>query len=298
VASLDRIPERPSQELWVAIAGPMVNFAIAGALRLSVDQLPDATQLSIVGGHFLAKVMYVNLSMGLFNLLPAFPMDGGRVLRALLALRMDYVRATQIAATAGQVLAVLLGLAGLFGNWLLLFIAVFVFSAAQREALFVQTRAVLRGVPVTDAMLTAFQTLCASDPIARAAKLLLASEQQDFPVLRDDRLVGVLTRTNLMRALESDQREEPVEAVMTETCEVANASEMLDAAFRRMEQSGCTSLPVVRDGALVGMLTLEHVGRWLMVRGALQKAGTRPPRGTAERQTPEEPGALADLLGH
>jgi Zn-dependent protease/predicted transcriptional regulator len=279
VARLERIPEKPSQELLVAIAGPMVNFAIAGALWFSVDALPDASQLSIVGGRFLAKVMYVNLSIGLFNLLPAFPMDGGRVLRALLALRMDYVRATQIAATAGQIVAALLGLAGLFGNWFLIFIALFVFSAAQQEALIVQTRAVLRGVPVTDAMLTSFQSLQASEPISRAVELLLASEQEDFPILRDGTVVGVLTRKDLLRALAGNERDQPVGTVMTQTSAVAEATEMLDGAFQRMQESGCTSLPVVRQGSLVGMLTLEHLGKWLMVRGALQHRDPRPNSG-------------------
>ena len=298
VARLERIPEKPSEELLVAIAGPVVNFLIAGALWLSVDALPDASQVSMVGGRFLAKVMYVNLSIGAFNLLPAFPMDGGRVLRALLAMRMDYVRATQIAATAGQIVAALLGLLGLFGNWFLLFIALFVFSAAQQEALLVQTRAVLRGVPVTDAMLRHFSTLQEAEPLSRAVELLLGSEQEDFPVLRDGGVIGVLTRKDLLRALAGNDRDQPVAAVMTQTSAVADASEMLDAAFRRMQESGCTSLPVVRQGALVGMLTLEHIGNWLMVRGALQQRDVsgskgidddgyaRAPRRTSARAQP------------
>jgi Zn-dependent protease len=141
VARLERAPEQPVAELLIAVAGPAVNFVIAAALWLVADRLPGPDKLPLVGGSILGKVMYANLSIGLFNLLPAFPMDGGRVLRALLAMRLPYVRATRIAANAGKALAVLLGLAGLFGNPFLVFIALFVFVAAEQEAVMVQTHA-------------------------------------------------------------------------------------------------------------------------------------------------------------
>jgi Zn-dependent protease/CBS domain-containing protein len=269
VARLERMPERPREELLVAIAGPAVNFVIAGLLWLLSTKVALPDQLKLVGGHFASKVLYVNLSLGLFNLLPAFPMDGGRALRAVLAMRMDYVRATQVAASAGQALAILLGVAGLFSNTFLMFIALFVFAGARQEALLVQARAVLAGVPVTAAMLTRFQTVAATDPIARAVSLLQESDQEDFPVLRDDVVVGVLTRNDLLRALAAGRQHEAAAEAMTRSYEVVEDTEMLDATFRRMQEAGCTSLPVVRGGHLVGMITLEHVGKWLMVRGAL-----------------------------
>ena len=129
VARLERMPEKPIQELWVALAGPAVNVVIAAALFVYLtltNALVPMGQLTLTTGSFIERLMLVNVSLVLFNLIPAFPMDGGRVLRALLALNMDYVRATQIAATVGQGLAFLFGLAGLFGNPMLFFIAFFV----------------------------------------------------------------------------------------------------------------------------------------------------------------------------
>ncbi len=271
VARLDHMPERPREELLVAVAGPAVNFAIAGLLWLVTPAAELAAGLTLVGGSLASKIMYVNLSLGLFNLLPAFPMDGGRALRALLAMRMDYVRATQLAASAGQTLAVLLGIAGLFFNAFLTFIAVFVFVGAHQEALLVQARAVLAGVPVTAAMLTRFQAVQADTAVSHVVELLQSSDQEDFPVVQDDAVVGVLTRPALLRALASGGQQEPAASVMTRSCEVAEDSEMLDAAFGRMQQAGCSSLPVVHDGHLVGLITLEHVGKWMMLRGALRR---------------------------
>jgi Zn-dependent protease/CBS domain-containing protein len=281
VARLDRVPERPAEELWIAVAGPAVNFAIAAVLWLVIDRPPSPDKLELVGGSFLAKVMYVNLSIGLFNLLPAFPMDGGRVLRAALAMRMPYVRATRIAAAAGKGLAVLLGLAGTLVNPFLLFIALFVFVAAEQEATLVQTRAALEGVAVTEAMVTRFQTIDADMPLWQSVSLLLSSDQDDFPVLREGRVAGMLTRTELLRALAANRGDAPVHSVMTAACEAAETSEMLDRAFRRMQESGCSSLPVVRQGELVGLITLEHIAKWLAVRGVLERGPMHGARATA-----------------
>ena len=143
VARLDRIPEKPWQELVVAIAGPMVNVVIIAALvfvmhaSAALDQ-PDDLESPTIG--FLEKMVYINKMLVLFNLIPAFPMDGGRVLRALLAMAMPYLRATQIAAWIGQGLAVVFGLFGIFFNPWLVFIAYFIFVGARQEAAMVQAK--------------------------------------------------------------------------------------------------------------------------------------------------------------
>src|SRR5829696_8724112 len=197
VARLERMPEKPMEELAVALMGPAVNVVIAALLfaYLSLTNgLVPLTELTIASGSFLARLIAVNVSLVLFNLIPAFPMDGGRVLRALLAMRMDYVRATQIAANIGQGLAFLLGLFGLFNNPFLLFIAFFVWIGASQEASMVQMRNTISGIPVTQAMQTRFDILSPTDRLERVVNLILAGSQQDFPLVEDGQFIGVLTR--------------------------------------------------------------------------------------------------------
>ena len=137
VARLERMPEKPIEELWVALMGPVVNVVIAAGLFAYLyltSSLVPLNELTVASGSFLERLMTVNISLVLFNLIPAFPMDGGRVLRALLAMRMDYVKATQIAANIGQGMALLFGLIGLFGNAMLLFIAFFIWIGASQES--------------------------------------------------------------------------------------------------------------------------------------------------------------------
>jgi CBS domain-containing protein len=215
--------------------------------------------------------MSVNLLLAFFNLLPAFPMDGGRVLRALLATRMDYRRATHIAASIGQGMAILFGLAGLFGNPFLLFIALFVFLGAQSEAEMVGVQQLLRGRVVRDAMLTRFRTLPAEATLDDAVRELLAGSQQDFPVVSDDVLVGVLMRNDLIKAIAEGGRQATVSSAMRRSCAVVEASEPLRAAFDRMRQGECSTLPVLQDGRLVGLLTLENVGELVMVSDAARE---------------------------
>ena len=166
VARLERIPENPKQELLVALAGSAVNVVLAALLFVVLfvgAELSAAKEFKLVGGHFLAKLMWVNVSLAVFNLLPTFPMDGGRVLRALLAMRMDYVRATNIAASIGQGLAWVFGIIGLFTNPFLMFIALFVWMGAAQEAGQAQMKSALAGLPVSRVMMTEFRTLAPND---------------------------------------------------------------------------------------------------------------------------------------
>jgi Zn-dependent protease/predicted transcriptional regulator len=278
LARLERIPEDPGQEFLVALAGPAVNVVIALLLFLLIALLEGSTVLtnvSVVGGDFLVKLMYVNVALVVFNLLPAFPMDGGRVLRALLARRLDYVRATQIAANVGQAVAILFGILGFFTNWFLLFIALFVYVGAQQEAHMVQVRSLLRGVPVREAMVTRFRSLSLNDQLPAAVHELLASEQQDFPVLDENRVVGVLTRSDLVASLGEGKPNLRLADVMRHDCGTVQDGAMLEDTFQRMREAGCTAVPVTREGQLVGMVTLQNVGEWLMIHSALRQARAR-----------------------
>jgi CBS domain-containing protein len=236
------------------------------------------TTLSLSGGSFLERLMVVNVSLAIFNLLPAFPMDGGRVLRALLALRMEYTRATQLAAHIGQAVALVFGLVGLFGNPFLLFIAFFVWIGAAQEASMVQMRVSLGGIPVSRAMLREFHTLAPEDPAARVFDLILAGSQQDFPVVQDGRVVGVLLRSDVLKALAQRRADWRVAELMRREFEVVDAADMLDTAFARLQSCACHTLVVTSRGSLVGLVTMESLGEFLRIQSALGR--TPEPRAT------------------
>jgi Zn-dependent protease/CBS domain-containing protein len=276
VARLERIPEKPRQEIAVALAGPAVNIVIAAVLFLVLFLRGDAWAFATpqtLQRNFLAQLLATNIIIVVFNLIPAFPMDGGRVLRALLAIRLDYLRATQIAANVGQGIAFLFGLLGLFVNPFLLLIAFFVFVGAGQEAATVQMRSAFDGIPVWRAMIRDFRALAASEPLSRAVELLLDGHQQDFPVIQDgpgSQPLGILTRSDLLRALAGGHTDRKVGEVARHSCGVAHPRELLESVIPRMQESGCPAIPVVEeDGSLVGMVTLENVGELAMVQAAL-----------------------------
>jgi len=281
MARLQRMPEHPTQELLVAIGGPVVTAVLAIVFLVLTLVFGGAADLNplqfrLVGGNFVAKLAWVNGVLLGFNLLPAFPMDGGRVLRAILHYEMDYARATRIAATVGQALAFAFGILGLFSlNIILIIIAFFVYLGAASEAKMAEQRIFTRGVHVHDVMVTNFRALSPKDTLGSVIDLLMAGEQQDFPVVENGNVVGVLTRDGLMRGLADRGREAPVDQFMREKCEPAEEDEPLDNVFQRMRMNECSTLPVMRDSELVGMLTLENVGEWIMIQSALRAGKAR-----------------------
>lgn len=283
VARLERMPEDPRQELLVALAGPAVNVVIAVTLFLwlwvTASWQPVA-DLTLTAGSFLERLMVVNVGLVVFNLLPAFPMDGGRVLRALLATRLEYSRATQIAAGIGQAMALLFGFLGFFLNPFLFFVALFVWIGASQEAGLAQMKAALGGIPVSRAMVTDFRGVSPQDSLRDVVKLILTGSQQDFPVLEDGALVGVLTSQSVLTALAREGEAALVGAVMQREFQVAEASEMLEGAFLRLQSCGCRTMPVVRRGALIGLLTMENLGEFLMIQSALGSARKQKPVGS------------------
>jgi len=275
VARLDRMPQDPKQELLVALAGPAVDVVLAAILFVVLDLgdgLAAYGQVVRVGGSFLDQLFWVNVSLAVFNMLPAFPMDGGRVLRGLLALRMDYLRATQIAAGIGQAMAVLFGFVGLFTNPFLVFIALFVWLGAAGEASMVQMRSALAGIPVQKAMVTDFRTLAPNDQLGRAVDYVLAGFQQDFPVVEEGRVVGVLTRSDLLNALARGGTEVRVGEVMQRDIETGGPWDMLEVVLGRLQRRRCHTLPVVQNGQLVCLVTADNLGELLMIEQALRKA--------------------------
>ncbi|MEQ1832747.1 MAG: site-2 protease family protein [Candidatus Eisenbacteria bacterium] len=294
VARLERMPEKPAQEIVVALAGPGVNvilmtmtaavLLIAGVPPGTIFErglavlfgAPAATAGAVnspAQGGVLESLLVLNLLMLLFNLIPAFPMDGGRVLRAVLAMTMPYARATRIAAQVGQGFALLFAVAGVFvlRSPVMVFIALFVFMAAGEERALVQTRASLSGLPVSDAMVTAFVTLETRHELQHAIDLMLAGDQQDFPVLEGGRYLGMLARGELIKGLREEGPTSPVGRVVRLDVEPIDAAWPLERALQVMRAGRHSAVPVVRRGELVGLLTLENVSELLMVQEARQR---------------------------
>lgn len=274
LARLERMPDVPRQELWVALAGPAVNLVIGAGcyvLMIAASGTAPALTLDPSAAGFLGRFTAVNFALAIFNMVPAFPMDGGRALRALLAERVDYTRATEVAASIGQGLALVFGLVGLFANPVLIFIALFVWMGASSEATAVTLRGALAGAPVSRAMVTDFRTVRGGSPLSEVVELVLMGAQRDFPVMDETGLeiVGILSRDQLVSGLSTVGSAGRVEQAMTTTFETADAREMLDSAYIRLQGSSAPVLPVLHDGRVVGLLTAENVAEYVMIRGAM-----------------------------
>jgi CBS domain-containing protein len=266
------MPKEPLQELAVALAGPAVNVVISVLLAvglLAAGQYHGFTAEGIVHGSMLERLMIVNIFLVLFNLLPAFPMDGGRALRALLATRMGALRATQVAASVGQGMALIFGFVGLFSNPFLVFIALFVWMGAAQEAAMAQAEALLGHVAVERAMIHDFYTVRRDDPLGKVVQLGLTGAQTDFPVLEDGRIVGILTQTEMLKGLAEHGGQGPVGDVMHQDFATVNVGETLEDAFRKLQTCQCRTLPVVRDGHLEGLLTRDNIQAFLNIQNVL-----------------------------
>lgn len=280
LARLERMPEKPGQEIVVALAGPAVNVVIAVVLVAILGARLDPEALAALddpGSNLLAQLAAINVFLVLFNLIPAFPMDGGRVLRALLAYRYGRVEATNIAARIGQGLAFVFGFLGLMGNPMLLFIAIFVYIAASAEAQATGLLDVARTVGVGSATITRFETLGPGATVADAVECLVRTTQREFPVVDGaGRLRGVLTRDAMIAALTNSGPRTPVIEVMKRDIPTIPATARLDAAVKHL-QSGDTEVVGVVDlsGRLVGYLTSENISEFMMVRRG-RPGGERP----------------------
>ena len=275
VARLERIPETPREEFLIAIAGPAVNVAIALVLavagaNLRIEHLATVESASV---PMVDRLAAVNLFLAAFNMIPAFPMDGGRVLRALLAHRLGFVRATRVAAAIGQGVAFALGFLGLFGNPILIFIAIFVYLAAASEAHLVALRAVSHDLPVSAAMITQFASLAPDAHVNEAVETTLHTSQTEFPVVdAAGRVVGVLGRTDLIRALKQLGPDARVADAMSSNVPTLGQRASLEDALHILQEKSAPAVAIVdAAGRLVGLVTAATVGEMVMVNDALPR---------------------------
>ncbi len=273
VAHIDRMPEKPSQELLIALAGPAVNAVIAAVILIGFGATLTPERLNALREgrlDLVTQLATVNVALVAFNLLPAFPMDGGRVLRALLSMRMDRAQATRIAAGIGQIVAFGLGFLGLFGNPLLIFIAIFIFIAAGQESYATEISEATRGVPVSQATVTAFETLRPGATVGQAAQSLLSTSQHEFPVSDGaGRLRGVLTRDGMLKALAQSGPQTPVIEVMDRDIPTVNRRAPLSEAIEKLQTGRHPAIVVVDDaGQVTGIITLENLAEFMLVKQA------------------------------
>ncbi len=272
LARLERMPEKPMQEVWVALAGPAVNVVIWAILVVlgAGIQLGSLAQIDSAGTSLLSRLAYVNLLLAAFNMIPAFPMDGGRVFRALLCMKMERAKATRIAALGGQIVAVGLGFLGLTsGNPILVLIAVFVFIAANAENQDVALRSVARRVMARDAMITEFKALSPDDTLATAAQAVIHTTQHEFPVIdQNGGLMGFVTRDRLFAALAGDHpRSDSAVSIMDTNIPQVELTSGLDKVLNGLHKGAPAIAVCTNSGHMVGYITRENIGELMVIQG-------------------------------
>jgi len=276
--SRTEIPENPKQEMIMAAVGPFISLFIAAIfLGLSIwfgyklDLTSFIKGTGSISGNLIPTLYYVNLMLGLFNLIPAFPMDGGRVLRGALALKWDPVQATRMAVGFGQLLAILMFFFGIFYDWWLALIAIFLYFGAEAEEQGTILHQALHRVPANAVMLEKFETLSPTDSLSHVIEMVCHTNQDDFPVLDGGRLVGILPKAVIFQAMREIPRDTAVSEMMITEFFKAAPTDLLDKVFDKLSSGGIGIVPVVEADKLLGIITLPQIAKYQMLCGA------RPP---------------------
>ena len=279
VATMEEMPEKPSQEIAMSIIGPFINLAIAFVLYILVGFWTGIGAPNLYpesAGEFFAGLIGINIILAIFNLIPAFPMDGGRVFRGVLALGMDYVRATSIAVSVGQVVSMLFIFYGIFFNWWLALIGVFLYIGAGSEKQQVMLRSVLHPVSASEAMATEFRSLRSDELLSRALEHIYHGCQEDFPVIENSIVKGILTRMGILSAIHEKGVGVPVFEIMDRDFISIGPKTSLDDVYRKLLSAHKTSAVILDSGQLKGMLCLDGISRYLMFQSAMRGIETEP----------------------
>lgn len=275
VASLEEIPENPKEEFYIAVAGPLVNVVLAILLYFIVPldqflgQNPETLEeqlATITAGNFLFYLLMVNIALVAFNMLPAFPMDGGRIFRALLSMKLGRIRATRAASAMGKLMALIFFVIGLFYSVILAVIAVFIYFGAHSENIMIQQLSLLEGNSVRDAMITEYSILDPDAPLSAAIDKILASTEQNFVVAGNGDVQGVLYMEDLASALKSRGKEIKVREVMDTDVTILQASEPLTQGYRQLQRGRKNFFPVMDNGEIVGVLDMNNINEFLTFR--------------------------------
>ncbi len=271
VASMAKMPDRPSEEFFISIAGPLLNIAVIVIFYFPLYFLlgPSVLYSFFTKGpsihtwsHVLVYIYWINLILAVFNMIPAFPMDGGRILRSIMARRMGYQKATRIAVNFGHIFALIFGYLG-FIHWniILIAIAVFIYMAASSEELQVDIRETLKKFMIKDIIPSRFVTLDKDATLSKVLELIFHSHQEDFPILEGSRMIGFVTRGDIIAGIHQRGTQAPVSLIMRTKFPVLRITDSLDKAQNIMQENNMKSLPVVRDGSVIGVITIEDITR-------------------------------------
>jgi len=274
MATMEEIPEKPAQEIVMSIMGPFINLVIAGVLYLLVGQwtgigVPNLYPDSI--RTFFAGLIGVNIMLAIFNLIPAFPMDGGRVLRGILAMKMDYVQATSAAVFIGQSLAMFFMFFGIFFNWWLALIGLFLYIGAGSEKQHVILRSFLHEVPASEAMTTEYRSVRPDESLSRVFEHFHHGCQEDFPVIGDSGIEGILTRDRILASIHDKGLNVPVSDVMDQDFVLVEPTMPLDEVYKKLLANRKTAVIVADKGEVKGMICLDGISRYFMIKAALKK---------------------------
>lgn len=276
VAQLESIPERPKEELLVALAGPAVNILIAGVLYPFVRLIQNVGELESITHigptNFFAALMTINLWLALFNLIPAFPMDGGRVLRALLAFKLNHASATNIAASIGQILAMVFVFLGFFSNPFLIFIGFFIFLGAQSESVYARSKLMLQGYTVKDVLMHEVPMMDVRTTIGQAAARLLDGQNRNFLVTDADKPVGTISRDQIIKALGERGQSILVDEVKDDQLVILAPDRPLEEAWQSLQQEKKPLILVMRDGVLAGVVDHENMSEFILIQTAAKNS--------------------------
>lgn len=271
VAQLERLPEKPSEELMVAFAGPMVNIVLALITSLFIN-LPNTSEEMVSqlnngvnAGNFFLNFYLVNIILAFFNLIPAFPMDGGRVLRALLSYKLERHQATKIAARIGQALAIGFVLLGFYSNPFLIFIGIFVFMGAQIESEYTESKYMLKGYKVRDVLMKQYPTIDYNETLETAVKLMLDSQNKHFLVTENGIPMGTLNREQIIAALAKKEGETKLSSIMDRELILLQADNLLEDVFELVYKNKSTLMLVIDDNQLIGTLDTENLLEFILI---------------------------------
>jgi Zn-dependent protease/predicted transcriptional regulator len=275
VARLEKLPEDPKQELWVAIAGPLVNIVLFILLSIYLYatgfEMHEVENFGIRASTIVPYLASANLILAIFNLIPAFPMDGGRVLRAFLSIKLPRAKATQIAGTIGQFLAILFVFYGLFNNPIMVLIGLFIFLGAATEVSQTRNESLLKGFKVKDALMMKFQIIAFDAPLSKAVEKLLNSQSTHFVVVKDDVPIGTLSRNEIIKGLQEGGEHLPVDQIADLNPLRIETEQDMDDAWKKMLTNQKKVAFVIENGHFTGILDQENISEFMMVRSALEK---------------------------